>query len=266
MLEGMGRKKIVAGNWKMNTDARSAAALMEQLVAWRASNPGRVQMIVAPPFPFLASTVEMRAGHNADEGVLVAAQNCHSAKSGAFTGEVGVPMLASLGVAGCIVGHSERRQFFGETDKSVGQKIVALLEHGLLPIYCCGELRQDREAGRHQDVVATQLHTALSRFKPAQLARVVVAYEPVWAIGTGLTATPGQAQEMHAFIRAELARMAGGVADEMPLLYGGSCKPDNAGGLFAQPDIDGGLIGGAALNAADFTSIVATAEQTINAT
>lgn len=261
----MGRKMIVAGNWKMNTDARSAAALLQQLAEWRAANAGRVQMIVAPPFPFLAAAVEQQAGKEEGQQLLVAAQNCHSEKSGAYTGEVSVPMLASLGVGACIVGHSERRQYFGETDEAVGRKIAALLEMGLVPIYCCGELQQEREAGRQQDVVATQLHTALSRFKPAELARVVVAYEPVWAIGTGLTASPEQAQQMHAFIRAELARMAGGTAAVMPILYGGSCKPDNAQGLFAQPDIDGGLIGGAALNAADFVRIVAMAEETTKA-
>jgi triosephosphate isomerase (TIM) len=159
-------------------------------------------------------------------------------------------------VGACIVGHSERRQYFGETDATVGRKVAALLEGGLLPIYCCGEVLAEREADEHFAVVQRQMREALGGLDANALARVVVAYEPVWAIGTGRTATPEQAQEMHAFIRNTLRNLAGDVADAIPILYGGSCKPDNAAGLFGQPDINGGLIGGAALEAGAFLELV----------
>lgn len=243
----------------MHTDATEAGNLMQALAEWADAHGGPVQMIVAPPFPFLAAAVERARKARAGKGgaaLMVAAQNCHQEAHGAYTGEVSVPMLRSLGVQACIVGHSERRAHYGETDEAVGHKIAMLLEHGLLPVYCCGERRDEREAGRHRDVVATQLHSALAMLPPADVARIVVAYEPVWAIGTGLTATPAQAQEMHAFIREELRAIAGEEAAAIPLLYGGSCKPDNAAGLFAQPDINGGLIGGASLEAAQFLEIV----------
>jgi triosephosphate isomerase (TIM) len=188
--------------------------------------------------------------------IMVAAQNCHEEGSGAFTGEVSVPMLESIGVGACIVGHSERRQYFCETDKAVGKKIAALLKGGLTPIYCCGELQEEREADRHFEVVKAQMKEALSDLDPNAMARLVVAYEPVWAIGTGLTATPEQGQEMHAFIRRELRSLAGDVADAIPILYGGSCKPDNAESLFKQQDINGGLIGGASLKADQFLKLI----------
>ncbi|MBP8822491.1 MAG: triose-phosphate isomerase [Flavobacteriales bacterium] len=252
-------KMIIAGNWKMHTDAREAGALIDGLVAWCKANPVNVTVVVAPPFPFLADAVQRVAGARAAEGgpqVLIAAQNCHEAENGAFTGEVSVPMLKSLGVDACIVGHSERRQYFGENDPAVAVKVALLLKHGLMPIYCCGERLEERREGRHQEVVAAQLTAALGSLPPQELARMVVAYEPVWAIGTGLTASPDQAQDMHAFIRGELHRMAGAGAGRIPVLYGGSCKPDNAAGLFAGADINGGLIGGAALSLASFTELV----------
>ncbi|MFT3885921.1 MAG: triose-phosphate isomerase [Flavobacteriales bacterium] len=196
--------------------------------------------------------------------IRVAAQNCHEASHGAFTGEVSVGMLASVGATACIVGHSERRQYYGETDQAVGRKIAALLGHGLLPIYCCGEVRAEREEGRHFDVVATQLHTALGTLDKSDIGRIVVAYEPVWAIGTGLTATAEQAQEMHAFIRAELRKLAGDHAHGIPILYGGSCKPDNAADLFAGADVNGGLIGGASLLADQFTALVGIAQHSLS--
>ncbi len=255
---------IVAGNWKMHTDAQSAAALAEQVAGRSAQEAGHVQVVLAPPFPFLAEAV--KRARAADQGngrqrVIIAAQNCHGEEQGAYTGEVGVPMLRSIGVGACIVGHSERRQYYAETDAAVGRKVVRLLEHGLMPIYCCGEGREDREAGRHREVVALQLRTALGAIPGHGLAKVVVAYEPVWAIGTGLTATPAQAQEMHAFIRAELRAFAGEAATDIPILYGGSCKPDNAAGIFACPDINGGLIGGASLAADPFMELVRMARQ-----
>ena len=248
----------------MNTNATEASNLMDALAGWSAANPGDVQLIVAPPYPFLATAVERAAKARAGAGgssLIIAAQNCHQEESGAYTGEVSVPMLKSLGVEACIVGHSERRQYHGETDELIGRKVAMLLKHGLLPIYCCGEHREDREGGRYRDVVATQLHSALAPLPATDVAQVVVAYEPVWAIGTGLTATPEQAQEMHAFIRAELQEIAGDAAAAIPLLYGGSCKPENAAGLFAQHDINGGLIGGAALEAEKFIEIARIAER-----
>lgn len=254
---------IVAGNWKMNTDAAQAGSLAGRVAEWAKQHPGPVSIILSPPFPFLADVVRrvsaITGGGTKSGQVIVAAQNCHAGEQGAFTGEVSVPMLGSVGVAACIVGHSERRQYHGETDEAVGLKMASLIRHGLAPIYCCGERLEDREQGRHFEVVAGQLRAALGRFSAAELKDTVVAYEPVWAIGTGLTATPQQAQEMHAFLRKELGAMIGGAADGIPILYGGSCKASNAAGLFAQEDIDGGLIGGASLDADEFIRIVQAA-------
>ncbi len=247
-------RTILAGNWKMHTDGHSAVELA-RAVAHGAGHGVRV--VVAPPFPYLGSVVEAVAGSS----VIVAAQNCHAEEKGAFTGEVSVPMLKDLGVKACIVGHSERRQYFNESDAAVHRKIIALLHHGLIPIYCCGETREEREGGRHFDVVAAQLHEALATLPAASVQQVVVAYEPVWAIGTGLTASAGQAQEMHAFIRAELRKLLDTGADLVPILYGGSCKPDNAEALFAGADVDGGLIGGAALASDQFLELVRIAER-----
>lgn len=251
-------RTIVAGNWKMNLEAASAARLLDDLGTWSVQRTTEVEMIVAPPFPFLSMAVDQA---RRARGMTVAAQNCHYEESGAFTGEVGVPMLKSLGVGACIVGHSERREFFGETDVLIGRKILLLLQHGLTPIYCCGEKREDREAGRHREVVAQQIKGALAMVPATGTAQIVVAYEPVWAIGTGLTATPAQAQEMHAFIRHELKQFAGPAAQDIPILYGGSCKPDNARGLFVGADINGGLIGGAALQAGPFRELIEIAEE-----
>lgn len=245
-------RTIVAGNWKMHKDRAEALDLVMALVAEAETLPEGVEMVIAPPYPFLAMAAERVRGTR----ITVSAQNCHEAKQGAYTGEVSVAMLNSIGVGACIVGHSERRQYFGETDTAVGRKVQALLEGGLLPIYCCGEVQAERESGQHFTVVERQITEALGAFDANALARVVVAYEPVWAIGTGLTATPEQAQEMHAFIRKTLRGLAGDVADAIPILYGGSCKPDNAAGLFGQPDINGGLIGGAALEAGSFLELV----------
>lgn len=247
-------RTIVAGNWKMNTDRQGAADLVNGVLKGLAGLDTAVEVVLAPPFPFLAATVEQVRGTR----VVVAAQNCHEAAHGAYTGEVSVPMLKSIGVGACIVGHSERRQYFGETDPVIARKIDALLEHGLTPIFCCGEVKAEREAGRHEHVVTTQLDGALGHLSADRLARVVIAYEPVWAIGTGLTATPQQAQDMHARIRAWLQQRD---IASVPVLYGGSCKPDNAAGLFGLPDIHGGLIGGAALDAGSFVELVRLATE-----
>lgn len=237
----------------MHTDAGTAGVLLDAFMEWSASNPGHVSMVVAPPFPFLGMAVEKTKSAGS---VIIAAQNCHQEEQGAFTGEVSVPMLRSIGVKACIVGHSERRQYYGEHDAIVARKIKVLLKHGLQPIYCCGENRVERESGRFREVVAGQMREALGGLAPAEIAGLVVAYEPVWAIGTGLTATPEQAAEMHAFIREELHHLAGSRAMEVPLLYGGSCKPENATGIFQGKDVDGGLIGGAALTADTFIALV----------
>ncbi len=248
-------RTVIAGNWKMNKDLPQAMDLLGRLAG--AGLPAPVEVIVAPAFPFLGQAVERLRG----TPVLVAAQHCHEAAAGAFTGEVSVPMLASLGVHACIVGHSERRQYFGETDALVNARIRALLAAGLTPIHCCGERRAEREAGRHQEVVEGQLREALAGLNADELARTIVAYEPVWAIGTGLNATARQAQDMHAHIREVLRMIAGQAADQVPILYGGSCKPDNAAELFACPDVNGGLIGGASLDAASFLELVAIAHR-----
>ena len=257
-------RTIVAGNWKMHTDADEAGNLLAALVGWAGSHPGKVEIIVAPPFPFLSAAIARISGAgkgSSGRPIVIAAQNCHQEEHGAFTGEVSVPMLKSLGVGACIVGHSERREYFGETDAVIGKKVALLLKHGLQPIYCCGERREEREGGSFLDVVSTQLHGALGALSQENIGKLIVAYEPVWAIGTGLTATPEQAQEMHAFIRSELRKLAGDAATEIPILYGGSCKPENAAGLFAGVDINGGLIGGAALVADKFTELIRIAEE-----
>lgn len=234
----------------MHKDREEAKALITALKEVKV--PVGVEVIVSPPFPFLAAAVEQTAGSS----IIVAAQNCHQKPQGAYTGEVSASMLKSIGVKACIVGHSERRQYFGETDAAVGEKIVALLEQGITPIYCCGELKEERVGGRHFEVVSAQMKEALAKLTTEQLKRIVVAYEPVWAIGTGLTATAQQAQEMHAHIRSLLATHGSDVASTLPILYGGSCKPDNAAELFANPDVNGGLIGGAALDAKQFGELI----------
>lgn len=243
-------RSIIAGNWKMHKDRSEAAALVDAVVARSRDLSPEVELIVAPAYLFLDDAVKRSKG----SCLRVSAQNCHEEVKGAITGEVSAPMLKSIGVEHCIVGHSERRQYFGETDQVVGRKIARLLEAGMVPIYCCGEDHEQRRSGKHFDVVAAQLRTALSGFKPDGLGELIIAYEPVWAIGTGLNATAEQAQEMHAFIRAELRRMSA-TADTTPILYGGSCKPDNAAALFAVEDVNGGLIGGASLEAASFLEL-----------
>lgn len=248
-------RRIVAGNWKMNKDRDEAAAFITSLKDLVV--PQGVEVVIAPSFPFLAVAVEKLAGST----LIVAAQDCHEKPSGAYTGAVSVPMLKSIGVQACIVGHSERRQYFGETDNLVGLKIAALLEHGLTPIYCCGESKEERVSGKHFEVVTEQLKSALGALSNEKLAEVVIAYEPVWAIGTGLTATAAQAQEMHAHIRAMLSAHGPALAGRIPILYGGSCKPDNAAELFNNPDVNGGLIGGASLDAAQFGELIRIAGQ-----
>ena len=246
------RKKIVAGNWKMNTTVPEGVELAKAVAAKSAEVPANVGLIVAPPFTHLASVAEALKGSK----VELSAQNCADKEKGAFTGEISVSMLNSVGCQYTILGHSERRQYYGETDEKLVEKTKLALAAGLKVILCVGENLDEREAGKHFDVVAGQTKAVLYNFSAEDMANVVVAYEPVWAIGTGKTATAEQAEEIHACIRKVLADKFGArVADEMTILYGGSCKPSNAKELFAQPDIDGGLIGGAALKADDFIQI-----------
>lgn len=246
------RKKIVAGNWKMNTTVPEGIELAKQVVARAAETPANVGLIVAAPFTHLASVAEAIKGSK----VELAAQNCADHTSGAYTGEVSVAMLKSVGCKWTILGHSERRQYYGETDEKLVVKTRLALAEGLGVILCVGENLDEREAGRHFEVVTSQIKNVLYGFSAEDMKKIVVAYEPVWAIGTGKTATAEQAEEIHACIRKVLAEKFGAqVAEDTTILYGGSCKPSNAKELFAQKDIDGGLIGGAALKADDFIGI-----------
>lgn len=248
------RKRIVAGNWKMNLTRETGLSLVDEIYQALGNNADSgVKVILAPPFPFL---FEVRDWIHPENSIFIAAQNCHHEANGAFTGEVSAECLASYDCNFCIVGHSERRQYFQEDDPLINQKIQRLLENGISPIFCCGESLEQREDESHFEVVGAQILSGLKGLKKDELLKVVVAYEPVWAIGTGRTATPEQAQEMHAFIREKLAEVLGKEAESISILYGGSVKPDNAKELFAQKDIDGGLIGGASLNASDFLAII----------
>ncbi len=246
------REKIVAGNWKMNTTIREGKKLTEDILRGIESVPAGITLVVAPPFTHLSSVSGILKDRNTPG---LAAQNCASADKGAFTGEVSAAMLASVPCQYVILGHSERREYYGETSEILLEKIQRALENGLRPIFCVGEVLEERESDMHFQVVSSQLREVLFRLDPDDFKKVIVAYEPVWAIGTGKTATSEQAQEMHAFIRAFLAESFGDLAESTPILYGGSCKPSNAAELFARPDVDGGLIGGASLKADDFLAI-----------
>ncbi|MBR0222838.1 MAG: triose-phosphate isomerase [Bacteroidales bacterium] len=246
------RKKIVSGNWKMNTSVAEGVELAKAIVAKVNEIPAGVSLVVAPPFTHLTCVAEALKG----SPVALSAQNCADEPKGAFTGEVSAAMLKDAGCACTILGHSERRQYYGETAAKLVKKVALAFGNGLKVIYCVGEQLSEREEGRHFDVVSEQISSVLFGLQPGQMKDIVIAYEPVWAIGTGVTATAEQAQEMHAFIR-ETIRVHFGekVAEATTILYGGSCKPSNAKELFACPDIDGGLIGGASLKADDFIAI-----------
>lgn len=250
------RKALVAGNWKMNKDQQSGKELLDELSRGTGQWPDSVEVMVAPPAPYLSAFV-----HSAHSRIGIGAQDVSAHPDyGAYTGEFSARMLRSTGVQYAIIAHSERRAYHGETDELAGRKIDACAESGIIPVYCCGEKLEEREAGRHVRVVTDQINTALRNLDAGLLTNLVVAYEPVWAIGTGKTATADQAQEMHAEIRKALAELFGSTfADGIRILYGGSCKPDNAAEIFAGPDVDGGLIGGAALNARDFMAIIEAA-------
>jgi triosephosphate isomerase len=249
------RKPFVAGNWKMYTTAQTARELAAD-VARGLGTEDRVRVAVCPPFPYLAAVAEVIAGSK----VALGAQNLYPEAKGAFTGEVSPPMLVDVGCTYVIVGHSERRQYLGESDAFINRKVHAALAAGLHVILCVGETLQERDSRQEQIVFQRQSHAALAGLKADELARLVIAYEPVWAIGTGRNATPEQAQEAHAFIRRRVAQLFDeDTAAMMPILYGGSVKPDNAAELLRQPDVDGALVGGASLKADDFLAIVRAA-------
>ena len=245
------RRKLIAGNWKMYKSVAEAMALVEEIGKGTAGAPA--DALVAPPYTALGAAVAAAKG----SGVGVAAQNMHFEKEGAFTGEVSAPMLRDIGVTHVILGHSERRQYFAETDDGVAKKTKLALASGLTPISCVGETLAEREAGRTMEVVGRQLNAILDAITADEAKQVVIAYEPVWAIGTGKVAAPEQAQEVHAFIRSRIATRHGQpVAEVLRILYGGSVKPDNVKGLMALPDVDGALVGGASLNAPSFLKLV----------
>ena len=246
------RKPFIAGNWKMHKTVPQALELVEGLRGLVEGERG-VEVVVAPPFTALYPVAQILRG----SVIKLAAQDCFWEEEGAYTGEISPGMLADVGCAYCIVGHSERRHIFGETSEDVAKKARALLNHGVSPIVCVGETLEDRERGEALKVVGNQLEGSLAGISAEDMARVVIAYEPVWAIGTGKTATPQQAQEMHSFIRQWVGEKFGGdVASALTILYGGSVKPENIQGLMAMEDIDGALVGGASLKASSFAKIV----------
>jgi triosephosphate isomerase len=252
----MARKVFIAGNWKMNKTAAEAKALCEALKESLAPLAGKVEVAVCPTFTSLATAVEVLKGSN----VKVGAQNIHWAENGAFTGEISGAMLKEIGVEYVIIGHSERRQYFGETDETVNKRMQAALANGLKPILCIGETLEEREGNKTEAVLEQQIKGAFADICECKMDQITIAYEPVWAIGTGKTATPEMAEETHAFIRKTLAALYNQeIADAMVIQYGGSMKPENAQALVAQADIDGGLIGGAALKADSFTALVTNA-------
>jgi triosephosphate isomerase (TIM) len=248
------RKKIVAGNWKMNknySDSISLAQEIEKAIQGLQNN--NTEVIIAPAFVSLKGVID---GLNS-KAVAVVAQNMHFATNGAYTGEISADMLKSIGVETVILGHSERREYFNETDENLAKKVTTVLENNMNTIFCFGEVLEDRKSNKHFNVVKTQIEEGLFHISAADWSSIVLAYEPVWAIGTGETASPEQAQEMHAFIRNLIADKYGDdVANNVSILYGGSVKPANAQEIFSKPDVDGGLIGGAALNTNDFLAIV----------
>lgn len=246
------RKNIVAGNWKMNKNLQEGIALAKELNAALTADKPNCDVVICTPFIHLASVADLVDGNI----IGVGAENCANKASGAYTGEVSAEMVASTGAKYVILGHSERRAYYGETVAQLEEKTKLALANGLTPIFCIGEVLEEREANKQNEVVAEQLASVFS-LSAADFSKVILAYEPVWAIGTGKTATPEQAQEIHAHIRSLIASKYGAeVADNTSILYGGSCKPSNAKELFSNPDVDGGLIGGASLAATDFKGII----------
>ncbi len=245
------RKQIVAGNWKMNMTFPEGINLIQEIIN-NSTSLKEAQLIISPPYLLLNEAVSLTEETN----IGIAAQNCSDHEKGAFTGEISAKMLSSLEMKYVILGHSERRAYFGETDQLINQKIKQCLTNGLQPIVCCGEIMEERENKEHFNVVAKQIKGMFERITAEEFDSIIIAYEPVWAIGTGKTASPDQAQEMHHFIRETIRNSYGSeIANNLSILYGGSCKPSNAKELFSNADVDGGLIGGASLNAKDFIAI-----------
>lgn len=252
------RKNIIAGNWKMNKTPQESTQLVEETLQLLAKdNIGETIVIFCPPFIALERVAGLVKGK---KNIFAAAQNCHWEKSGAYTGEVSAAMIKAAGAAYVIIGHSERRLYFNETNEQLAKKVNAVLAEGLQPIYCCGEPLEVREANKHFELVAQQIKEGLFHLSKDDFSKVVIAYEPVWAIGTGKVASDEQAQEIHAYIRKLITeKYDEATAANTTIQYGGSMKPSNAKGLMSQPDVDGGLIGGAALVAADFVGIIKSA-------
>ena len=247
------RKQIAAANWKMNNTLEEGTKLLNEIINSNIQVNNNQCVIFAVPFPYLVSANQQLDNKS---NMFVAAQNCHNKTAGAYTGEVSVDMLASINIHYCVVGHSERREYFLESNQQLAEKVDRCLSTDITPIFCCGEPLAIREDDGQNDYVAVQLKESLFHLDIEAIQKVVIAYEPIWAIGTGLTASSDQAQEMHAFLRAHIAKKYGqSVADSISILYGGSCNAKNAKELFACPDVDGGLIGGASLVAADFITI-----------
>jgi len=247
------RKQIAAANWKMNLTLQQAEKLLDEIIAKPHELKQHQQAVFAVPFPYLQMAQQKIAGK---QNVFIAAQNCYSKKSGAYTGEVSVEMLQSLGISYVIIGHSERREYFHESNELLADKINICLGNNITSIFCCGEPLSIRENGTQNEYVEKQLEESLFHLTGEQLQKIVIAYEPIWAIGTGKTASSAQAQEMQAYIRSVIKDEYNHVSDNISILYGGSVKGSNAKELFSQPDVDGGLVGGASLNADEFVTII----------
>ena len=248
------RKQIAAANWKMNLNQQEAKDLLTNILDKLPKLTDNQQVVFSVPAIYISNAVQQIGGIS---NVFVAAQNCHQNSNGAYTGEISAPMYSSVGVNHIVIGHSERREYFAESDTLLAEKVNAVLANNSTPIFCCGEPLAIREAGTQNAFVETQLINSLFHLSSEQLLKVVIAYEPIWAIGTGKTASSAQAQEIHAFIRSVLATKYGAdIADQISILYGGSVKAANAVELFSQPDVDGGLVGGASLIAPEFTAII----------
>lgn len=248
------RKQIAAANWKMNLTYQQGEKLLDEILQEKIVLTEQQRVVFAVPYPYLIMARSVVAN---EQNYFIAAQNCHHKKSGAYTGEIAAEMLHSIGIPYCVIGHSERREYFNESNQQLAEKLNLLLEQEIQPIFCCGEPLSVREAGTQNQHVEVQLRESLFHLDGEQLKKVVIAYEPIWAIGTGKTASSAQAQEMHAFIRQVLSNQYGAaLADEISILYGGSVKAANADEIFSQPDVDGGLVGGASLQPAEFTAII----------
>jgi triosephosphate isomerase len=248
------RKQIAAANWKMNLSVSEAENLMDALLATKHNLSDHQEAIFAVPAIYISLATQKLAGK---KNAFVAAQNCHPKANGAYTGEISAPMFSSVGVNHIVIGHSERREYFNESDALLAEKTNAVLAAGSTPIFCCGEPLEIREAGTQNSFVENQLKNSLFHLSADQITKVVIAYEPIWAIGTGKTASSEQAQEIHAYIRSLFAAQYGqAIADQISILYGGSVKAANAKEIFSQPDVDGGLVGGASLIAAEFAAII----------